>query len=71
MKSVFNRDIARSITTSLGRFLAIAGIVALGCGFYAGLRMTAPDMRYAGDRFYDGTHLYDIRVLGTLGDSED
>ncbi|MBO4364696.1 MAG: FtsX-like permease family protein [Eggerthellaceae bacterium] len=71
MRSVFNRDIARSIASSLGRFLAIAGIVALGCGFYAGLRMTAPDMRYAGDLFYDGTNLYDIRMLGTLGYSED
>mgnify|MGYP006956349439 FL=1 len=36
----FNKDIVRSIRHSLGRFVAIAAIVALGCGFYAGLRMT-------------------------------
>ena len=40
----FNKDIVRSIRHSLGRFVAIAAIVALGCGFYAGLRMTAPDI---------------------------
>ncbi len=42
----FNKDIVRSIRHSLGRFVAIAAIVALGCGFYAGLRMTAPDMNW-------------------------
>ena len=47
MKSAFNTETLRSITHSLGRFLAIAAIVALGTGFYAGLRMTAPDMKLA------------------------
>ena len=46
---------------------AIAAIVALGCGFYAGLRMTAPDMKLAADAYYDGTDLMDIRVVSTLG----
>lgn len=71
MKSAFRKDMVRSISRGLGRFLAIAGIVALGCGFYAGLRMTGPDMRLAGDRFYDGTHLYDIRMLCSLGFTQD
>lgn len=63
----FNKDIVRSIRHSLGRFVAIAAIVALGCGFYAGLRMTAPDMKLAADAYYDGTDLMDIRVVSTLG----
>lgn len=70
MKSMFNRDIVRSIRSSMGRFLAIAGIVALGCGFYAGLRMVAPDMRISADEFYDGTELYDIVLVSTLGFSD-
>ena len=37
--------------------------MALGCGFYAGLRMTAPDMKLAADAYYDGTDLMDIRVF--------
>lgn len=71
MKSSFNKDIARSIRSSLGRFLAIAGIVALGVGFYSGLRMTAPDMKLAADSYFDAAHLMDIRVVSTLGLSED
>ena len=67
MRGAFNKDVLRSVTHSLGRFLAIAGIVALGTGFYAGLRMTAPDMKLAADQFYDGTNLMDVRVVSTLG----
>ncbi|MEC4176484.1 FtsX-like permease family protein [Adlercreutzia sp. R7] len=67
----FNKDIARSVRHSLGRFIAIAAIVALGTGFYAGLRMTAPDMKMAADAYYDGTALMDIRVVSTLGLTDD
>lgn len=69
--SAFRTEVFRSISGSLGRFLAIAGIVALGAGFYSGLRMTAPDMRIAADEFYDGTALMDIRVVSTLGFSDE
>jgi putative ABC transport system permease protein len=67
MRRVFDKEIIRAVSGSWGRFLAIAGIVALGCGFYAGLRMTGPDMRIAADDFYDGTSLYDIRMLSGAG----
>lgn len=70
MAKTFSIQVARSIRESLGRFLAILLIVALGCGFYAGLRMTGPDMRITADAWYDGTHLYDIEVLSTLGLSQ-
>ena len=68
---MFRREVARSIRGSLGRFLAIMGIVALGCGFFAGLQMTGPDMREAADLWYDGTDLWDLRVISTLGFSDD
>lgn len=71
MKNAFNKDILKSVTHSLGRFIAIAAIVALGTGFYAGLRMTAPDMKLAADQFYDGTALMDIRIVSTLGLTDD
>lgn len=67
MPKALTKEFGRSITHSWGRFLAIAAIVALGAGFYAGLRMTAPDMNLAADEYYDGTDLYDIRVLSTMG----
>lgn len=71
MASVFSKNVLRSIRGSLGRFVAIAAIVALGCGFYAGLRMTAPDMKQAADEFFDGSALMDIRVVSPLGLTED
>ena len=71
MASAFGKDLRRSITHSWGRFLAIAIIAALGAGFYAGLRMTAPDMLLAGDEYYDGTSLADVRVVSTVGFSEE
>ena len=64
---VFGKEILRSIIHSRGRFLAILIIVALGTGFYAGLRMTGPDMDLAADAYYDGTNLYDLRVISTWG----
>jgi len=71
MKNAFNKEILRSITRSIGRFVAILIIVALGAGFCAGLRMTAPDMRLAADMFYDESSLYDVRVLSTMGLTEE
>ena len=66
-RSAFATEVLRSIKGSMGRFLAITGIVALGCGFYAGLQMCGPDMRAAADALYDGTNLYDVRLISTLG----
>ena len=60
-------EITRTIKGSLARFLAIAGIVALGCGFFAGLKMASPDMQEAAHTFYANQHLYDLRVISTLG----
>lgn len=66
----FTRSVWRSIRGSIGRFLAITGIVALGCGFLAGLQMSGRDMRLAADRWFDGCNLYDLRLVSTKGFSE-
>ena len=65
--SAFSKELVRSITRKPGRFLALLAIVALGAGFYAGLRMTAPDMDIALDRYLDATNSYDVRVVSTMG----
>lgn len=66
-RSAYMTEVARSVRGSLGRFLAILGIVALGCGFYAGLQMCGPDMSIAADRWYDGCALWDLRVVSSQG----
>ena len=65
--TAFTKELLRTITRKPGRFLALLAIVALGAGFYAGLRMTAPDMDVALDRYLDATHVYDARVVSTMG----
>lgn len=67
MHTAFQKEILRSITRSLSRFAAIFAIVALGAGFYAGLRMCAPDMRLTFDRYFDQTYFMDLRLVSTLG----
>ena len=63
----FLTELFRSIGSSLTRFFAIMSIVGLGVGFFAGLNMTGQDMRIGSDIYYDGTHLFDLRVISTLG----
>ncbi len=71
MKNAFSKEVRRSITHSLGRFIALAAIVALGTGFYAGLLMTPKDMNQAADKFFDETGLMDIEVIAPLGLTDD
>ena len=54
----------------MSRFGAIFAIVALGVGFLAGLLATTPDMRYSGDRYFDESNLFDMRVMGSMGITE-
>lgn len=70
-RSAFNTEVKRTITRSLGRFIALFAIVALGCGFYAGLRMTCPDMKQSVDQYLDGTHFMDLHVVSTMGLTDD
>lgn len=65
--SAFGKELLRSITRKPGRFLTLLAIVALGAGFYAGLRTTAPDMKLALDAYLDEAAVYDIRVVSTMG----
>lgn len=59
------------IRNSLGRFLSIFFIVAIGVAFFSGIRSTDPDMLYSGDAYFDEKNLMDIQVVGTLGLTEE
>lgn len=65
------KDFFVEIRRSLPRYLSIFFIVALGVAFFAGVRASEPDMRLSADAYYDDTNFLDIRVLSTLGLSED
>jgi len=70
MKSKMWTTTLREIKQSLGRYLAILGIVALGVGFFAGIKVTRPAMIKTADEYFTKNYLYDFRLLSTLGFDE-
>lgn len=66
-KRALRKDFYMEIRRSLGRFLSIFFIVAIGCAFFSGIRASEPDMRYSGDAYFDAKNLMDIQVISTLG----
>ncbi|WP_410771535.1 FtsX-like permease family protein [Fontibacillus sp. BL9] len=71
MNKAYQKDILRSIQKGWKRFLSIMLITALGVGMLTGLYAACLDMYYSADRFYDEQKLFDIRVLSTLGLTEE
>lgn len=67
MKSMMKRTTVREIKQSLGRYLAIFAIVALGVGFFAGLKVTKEAMVDAVDQYLKDADFYDLRLLSNLG----
>ena len=57
----------REIRKSLGRYLAILAIVALGVGFFCGLRVCRDAMVETGDDYLDRQSMYDYRLVSTVG----
>lgn len=67
MKNRILTDALREVRRTRGRFLSLFLLSALAVAFLAGLRSTAPDMESAADRYFDACQLMDLRVLSTLG----
>lgn len=65
------KDIFRDIRKSLGRFISIAAIIALGVAFFSGLKISPDNMKATADKYYDDYNLMDIRILSTLGLTKD
>ena len=61
----------REIKNSLGRYLAIFAIIALGVGFFSGLRVTHDAMVEATDGFVAEHSMFDYRLISTLGFIDD
>ncbi|MCM1192516.1 MAG: FtsX-like permease family protein [Butyrivibrio sp.] len=61
----------REIKSSLGRFMAIFAIIALGVGFFSGLKVTKDAMVFTVKEYLDSHGFYDFRFLSTLGFEEE
>ncbi|MGN1074672.1 MAG: hypothetical protein ACI4QB_06725, partial [Eubacteriales bacterium] len=67
----YGKLLRRSIYATRTRFFSILAIVAVGCGFLAGLLATTPDMQDTADAYYDENRLFDLDIRSTLGMTAD
>ena len=71
MHAAFRKDILRTIRGNLKRFVAIVVITILGTAMFSGLKAGCDDLRTAADDFFDSQQLFDMRILSTLGITQD
>ena len=61
----------RELSANKSRFASVFGIVLLGVMMLSGLLSVAPGMRRAGQDWYSGQNVFDLRVVSTLGLSQE
>lgn len=66
----FRKDLFRSIFKSKARFVSIMAIIAMGVGFFAGIKATEPDMILSANQYYQDYNLADFRIISPLGFKE-
>ena len=69
-KSAMQKNLTQSILKSLGRYIAIVAIIALGASMFVGLLMTKADMVETGQRFMDRQNMFDLRLMSSYGWSD-
>lgn len=65
--SPYVKTILRSIKMTLPRFIAIFAIIALGVGFFAGLKVTMPSFVCTADGYAKDYAMFDFELLSTIG----
>ena len=66
-KNAMRKNLSQSIRKSLGRYLAIVMIIALGASLFVGLLMTKSDMVATGQVYMDQQQMFDLRLISTYG----
>lgn len=66
-KKALNKDIRKSITHSLGRFISIMLLMALGSFALVGLSIAGPDMRKTGENYFKKYNTADITIISDYG----
>lgn len=70
MSSMIKRTTIREIKGSFGRFFAILAIIALGVGFFSGIKITKQDMVHTINDYLKEKNFFDLHLLSTLGFEE-
>ena len=69
-KTAWNKNKRREVWKTMGRFLSILSIVALGVGFFSGLKVTKNAMIDTADAYLREYAMYDEKVMTTIGIDE-
>lgn len=67
VKKAWRKSKRREMGHTLGRFLAILAIVALGVGFFSGLKVTKNAMIDTADQYLRDYAMFDEKIMTTLG----
>ncbi|MGN0436027.1 MAG: FtsX-like permease family protein [Wujia sp.] len=67
MKNAYLKNIFRTIRNSMGRYLAILAIIALGVGFFSGLKVTKTELVLTANTYLKEHNMYDFKLLSTYG----
>lgn len=71
MNKIIIKNSVKEIKKSFRRFLSLLLISMLGVGFFAGVKATTPDMQKTIDTYFDKENLFDIKIVSTLGLTDD
>ena len=69
--NMMRKNLRQSIKKSMGRYIAIVAIIALGAGLFSGLRVTKKDMVATVQAYTDDQNMFDLRVMNSYGWTED
>ncbi len=71
MNKAYWKNLFRTIGKSKGRYFAIMAIIALGVGFFSGIKVTKPAMIASVNDFYSENNMFDFKLLSTYGFTEE
>ena len=66
-KNMMRRNLSQTIRHSIGRYIAIVAIIALGAGLFTGLRVTKVDMVATVQSYTDRQNMFDVQVMNSYG----
>ena len=66
-RNAMRKNLRQSIIKSMGRYIAIVMIIALGAALFVGLLMTKADMVATGQKFMDEQNMFDLRLMTSYG----
>ena len=70
-KSAWNKNQRREVMKTLGRFVSILSIVALGVGTFSGLKVTQNAMTDTADQYLRQYKMFDDKLVSTIGLEEE